>query len=332
MAAPMLFAKDLTKIYNDQKVLENITLEIRSGEVLGLIGRSGSGKTTLVRLLAGLLQPDTGAVYFDGEQLEGPDDKLVPGHEEIRLVHQDFKLKHKMTVRENIRYELLSYVEDYQNERIDALMELCHIAHLRDTDIALISGGEKQRVAIARAMATEPSVVLMDEPFSNLDLMTKSELLSEIKQIASSTDTAIVLITHDTRDALEVADRLAVLKAGILLQNDCTSNVYKAPASAYVAGLFGVYNTLSTDALQSLTGKQPETHAPNFGIWPEDIRIEKSADGQAEALDVAFLGAYNRLKIKWKNQTLWAYDATKSIGHGDTIHVNADLEKAFPLA
>ncbi|RED91777.1 ABC transporter ATP-binding protein [Marinoscillum furvescens] len=332
MSTTILSTRGLSMSYQDQHVLHHVDLIIRSGEVLGVIGRSGSGKTTLVRLLAGLLQPDSGQVLYEGEELEGPEDKLVPGHEEIRLVHQDFKLKHKMTVRENIRYELLSYVDEYQQERIEALMKLCNITHLQDTDIAYISGGEKQRVAIARAMATEPAVVLMDEPFSNLDLMTKAELLSEIKQIASSTDTAIVLITHDTRDALEVADRLAVLQAGKIVQMAPTHEIYQSPASPYVAGLFGLYSELSSEELHQLSGTPPQTPADKYGLWPEDIYATTDSSGEAQVTTVAFLGAYHRLRIQWKNHTLWAYDPQKNVQQGDTVRISVNFQNAFPLS
>lgn len=294
----ILQAENLHKHYTEERVaIAGVSLAVHSGEVLALIGQSGSGKTTLLRLLGGLLDPDQGEVLFHGEKLEGPKTKLVPGHEQIRLVHQDFKLHHRMTVAENLKNALLGYQLDYQKERTEELIIRCGLTKVRTQFVHELSGGEKQRTAIAMALATEPEVLLLDEPFSNLDLQTKNELLQLVRTIADELQTAIVLVTHDTRDGLEIADRVAVLRAGRLLKTGRPRELYQQPGLDYIAGLFGIYNQLNREEIKrwlpafSLPGEQ-------FGLWPEKIHLSLSSTPNATIVETRFLGAYQRLTIK----------------------------------
>jgi len=329
----ILSAHSVGKNYDGRTVLQGVSFEIYKGEVCALIGRSGSGKTTLIRILAGLLAPDTGEVWLEGEKLENPDDQLVPGYEEIRLVHQDFQLKHRMTVRENIRYELLSYVSDYQHERISELLKLCRIEHLQDKDISLLSGGEKQRVAIARGMATEPDVLLLDEPFSNLDINTKAILLEEVKEIASSTDTAIFLITHDARDAMEIADRLLVLDAGQLIKTGTPENIYHAPDDTRVADLLGLYNTLTVGELQTLLPNISPPAGHHFGLWAEDLQLDPGGF-EATIQKVVFGGPYNKVVLSphsLPHLRLWAFDHTKKITPTTQVCFSIKGDRLFPV-
>ena len=289
---PILEAKNINKAYEGRAILENISLDLVKGDVHVLLGPSGSGKTSLLRILAGLLDSDSGEVLLDGEAIEGPKDRLVPGYEEISIAHQDFKLKHKMSVFENIRYELLSYTKDYQLERIETLLSLFRIQHLRDKDISLLSGGEKQRVAISRAMAHEPDVLLMDEPFSNLDLGSKSSLLREIRELARKTETAILLVTHDTRDALQVADKISVLHNGSLIRQGTPKEIYEDPQKEIVATLFGPYNVIEQKNIEKLG---INSNAKKVGIWPENILVSEDIESDNQLISSTFMGHY------WKN-------------------------------
>ena len=289
---PILEAKNITKAYEGRAILENISLDLVKGDVHVLLGPSGSGKTSLLRILVGLLDSDSGEVLLDGEAIEGPKDRLVPGYEEVSIAHQDFKLKHKMSVFENIRYELLSYTKDYQLERIETLLSLFRIQHLRDKDISLLSGGEKQRVAISRAMAHEPDVLLMDEPFSNLDLGSKSSLLREIRELARKTETAILLVTHDTRDALQVADKISVLHNGSLIRQGTPKEIYEDPQKEIVATLFGPYNVIEQKNIEKLG---INSNAKKVGIWPENILVSEDIESDNQLISSTFMGHY------WKN-------------------------------
>ena len=213
-----------------------------------------------------------------------------------------------MTVMENIRYELLSYTKDYQQERINLLLKLFRIEHLRDKDISLLSGGEKQRVAISRAMAHEPDVLLMDEPFSNLDLGTKSSLLSEIRHLARETETAILLVTHDTRDAMQVADQLSVLYQGNIIRQGTPQEVYQDPKSEVTANLFGPFNVIKKKDFEWF-GIQ--STAKQVGVWPENLTSTK-AGIKAELVNSTFMGHYWKQEVRIAEQELVAFTPGKS--------------------
>lgn len=324
----LLSAQNIFKSYQGQPTLKDVSLSLEKGEILAIIGKSGSGKSTLIRTLAGLLDIDNGSIIFNNEALEGPEKRLVPGYEEIRLVHQDFQLKHKMTIRENIRYALLAYIREYQEERINTLLDLCKIAHLQHKDISLVSGGEKQRVAIARAMATEPDILLMDEPFSNLDLNTKYTLLEELKDIASKTETAIILITHDARDAMEIADRVIVLSEGKILREGKPEEIYHDPKHEAVAELVGFYNLLSKSQMARLDISRPA--GEQFGLWAEDVVLgEESYSGQV--IKTSFGGPYQKVHIDANGILLWAYDFSKQYKSGDEVSFSIRDSRIFPL-
>ncbi len=322
---PILTINSISKSFDSRTILKDLSFEINESEICAIIGESGSGKTTLIRIISGYLLPDNGEVIFQGEPLEGPDVRLVPGYEEIRIVHQDFQLKHKMTVRENVRYELLAYEKAYQDGRIDELLQLCKILHLINKDISLLSGGEKQRVAIARAMATEPEVLILDEPFSNLDINTKSALLSELKSLAKDTSTAIILITHDARDAMEIADRMIVINKGTIVNDGSPREVYQNPKHIDTANLLGLFNSLEKSIAKKLIG----SHASN-SVWAEDVLLGEGSH-TASVENVIFAGGCNKVQIKYQDQILWAYDYLKSVEVKDQVKFGIRSQHAFLL-
>lgn len=242
-----LFAENLTKFYQKDQgnVIENLSLKIETGQIVAVIGPNGSGKSTLLSLLAGLLSPDAGRITLDGTKVEGPEKNLVPGHEDIKLVFQDYGLKPAMTVKENIRYQLLAFKETYQKTRIDEVIDICHLRELKDRKPRELSGGQQQRVALANAIATDPAVLLMDEPFSNLDPFTKEEIIREIKRISKETETTVVIVTHDALDALSLADKVAFLDQGRILQYDTPEQIYHHPGSLKIGQFLGHLSILS---------------------------------------------------------------------------------------
>lgn len=209
--------KNLKAVYTDKTILENINFAIKKGEILAIVGESGVGKSTLLNLLAGLLEPNIGEILFEGKKLEGPKSKLIAGHQDIKLVAQDYRLNPNFTVKENIAYSIRTYTKAFQNERVNELFAAFGI-----TDIELklpknISGGEKQRTAIAKAIADVPKVLLLDEPFSNLDNINKRKLKNSLLQLIKNEAIACIFVTHDLLDAIEFADEIGFIKEEKLL-------------------------------------------------------------------------------------------------------------------
>lgn len=236
---------NLNKAYSAEIIaLSNFSLEIQQGERLAVIGASGSGKSTLLKIIAGLEVQDSGKVYLDGTPILNPSEKLVAGYDEIQLVKQDNDLYPNSTVAENIGRPLLQYDKAYAKERLDELIAVFGLGKKRDQYPRQLSGGQQQKVAIARALSLEPSVLLLDEPFSSLDAIQKRMLLVELNLIFQEIKVSMILVTHDMQDALLLADKICILKGGKLLRKGSPEELYEDPRTPYVAGFFGPINPI----------------------------------------------------------------------------------------
>lgn len=259
----MLNVKNISKTYPGENygAVVDISFNLREQEIFTLVGKSGSGKSTLLQMLAGLMKPDSGEIIFQDEPLENPEEQLVAGHAKIKMVFQDYKTKIGMSVEENIRYMLLNYNDEYKKERTEQLLLLCGLEAFRNKKPNELSGGQLQRLSIARALADEPELLLMDEPFSNLDPITKENLMMSLREIIKTEHLSIIFVTHDTRDALMISDRIAYISNGRILQLDTVDNIYHQPNSLEIASFFGRVNSL-----KSITGLQQYIRAEDMTI------------------------------------------------------------------
>ena len=240
----MLSVKNISKKFPGESLgaVNGLSLEIAEGEKVALVGKSGSGKTTALRMIAGLIKPDEGEIFFEGEALKDPEEQLIAGHPDIKMVFQDFQVKPNMTVFENVKYNLLHYNKEYQLDRTSELLKLCKIYDLKDKKPVELSGGQKQRLALARTLAEEPKLLLMDEPFSSLDPSTKEEILIDLLEIIKDEEIALLIVTHDASDALMIADKIGFLADGNLLQFDTPKAIYNTPLTYEIARFFGRIN------------------------------------------------------------------------------------------
>ena len=229
--------KRLVKRYGDVTVVPGIDLEIRDQEFVVFVGPSGCGKSTLLRVIAGLEPIDSGELYIG--------DKLVndvpPARRDIAMVFQDYALYPHMTVYGNMAFglEMRSMPKDEIDRRVQRAAALLHIEPLLKRKPMALSGGQRQRVAMGRAMVRNPQVFLFDEPLSNLDAKLRGEVRTEIKALAQKLQTTMVFVTHDQVEAMTMADRIVVLKAGVVQQFGTPEEVYKTPANQFVAGFIG---------------------------------------------------------------------------------------------
>jgi iron(III) transport system ATP-binding protein len=242
----VLLADMVSKHYGNQPVLSDISLELRAGEWLAILGESGSGKSTLLRIFGRFLDSDQGKVFFNGEELKSVSRELIPGHESIRLIHQEFELFPNQTVEENIAYSLRFYDSEYRGKRVEELLETAGLGYVRKQKAKLLSGGEKQRTAIAKALAEQPQVLLLDEPFAHLDNQNRRVLGNAIEKMRSEQKTSCIFVTHESSDALAWSDRIAVLRNGKIIQVGTPAEVYNRPIDSYVAELTGGINWLGS--------------------------------------------------------------------------------------
>lgn len=311
--------QNITKTF-DKVVLQDVTLTVGRGEIMGLLGESGSGKSTLLRIAAGLIDADSGQVLLKNKAIAPAYDKLIPGHADIKIVHQDYELFAQLTVQENISYALRFYEKQYQIARTQELIELCHLEDVAAKPAKLLSGGEKQRTAIAKAIAEKPKVLLLDEPFAHLDLLNRNRLSQSIQRLVSQLGLACIFVTHDAPNALALSDRMGVLRDGILLRIDTPENIYRSPKNAYIAELTGDVTILKVHLINKIFGTNlVATFADKtIGIRPENILIALQSTGQAvEAVvkQVIFGGSHYKVQVMIEKQKIWGYSLEKPVSN-----------------
>lgn len=226
--------------------LHDISFSVDKGNILALVGESGSGKTTLLRIISGLDTPDSGFITLDDQPIFDANNFVPAEKRNISYVFQDYALFPHLTVSENIRFGIDNLSSAKQKERIENVLELVNLTGFADRYPHELSGGEQQRVAVARALALQPKIILLDEPFSNLDFIRRETLKTELKNILKKAQTTAVFVTHDTTEALYLADKIIVLKDGKIQQQGSPEKIYNFPVNQYVASFFGKANFFET--------------------------------------------------------------------------------------
>lgn len=311
--------RQIFKTYESQTALQPFSLELRRGELISIVGESGSGKSTLLRIIAGLETQSSGEVRLGEKKIENPAQKLVPGYDEIKLIHQDFQLNPNSTVTENISRPLLQFDKVYAKERLARLLTELGLESLRDRFPRQLSGGQQQKVAIAAALAVEPEVLLLDEPFSNLDIIQKRKLIAELKDLFLEMGTTVVFVTHDLDDALRLTDNLIILQKGKVVQIGGSQDLCEHPKTRYVARLFSTINPI------------PDRF--NSFLRPSDVRLRSKGELLGHVVDQRFLVHYNSLQVKLKNGgQIWEVDdPLRKYKVGDRVYLHFDEEKVLLL-
>lgn len=254
--AARLSFEDIRHDYDGQRTLDGVSLTAEPGEVLCLLGPSGSGKTTLLRLAAGLEAPKHGRIFLNSQEISGPNVFIPPERRGVGLMFQDFALFPHMSVFENVRFGLTELSEADAAKEAMAALERVGLGHYARQYPHALSGGEQQRVALARALAPRPSVLLMDEPFSGLDSRLKDTVRDETLAILRETRATTLVVTHDSEEAMRIADRIALLKDGRLVQFGTAEDLYHRPRDLFAAAFFSELNVFHCVA-QSGTVETP---------------------------------------------------------------------------
>jgi multiple sugar transport system ATP-binding protein len=322
----VISVQHLTKQYQSiqNSGIRDISFNIESGQIIAILGESGSGKSTLLKCIYGLLKVDAGEVLFQGKRVKGPDEQLIPGHKEMKMVTQDFSLNIYAKVYDNIASMLSNTDVKAKQEKTVQMMEHLNIQHLKDKKITELSGGEQQRVAIAKALISDTSLLLLDEPFSQVDALLKNQLRADIKRIVAETGVTVVLVSHDPADGLFLADNLLLIKDGQLVQQGAPSEVYNHPKQAYTARLLGNANVLNTADAEKLG---LHTTGQEVVIYPEWVELKSSWNSRRyEVKDVYYKGFYEELLLERDGVQIRAIQLNRG-EHKKDGHLQASLQK-----
>ena len=333
--------KNITKSYDGQVVLDNISLDIYDNEFMTLLGPSGCGKTTTLRIIAGFEQPDQGEVYFLGEDIAA----LPPHKRNVNTVFQRYALFPHLNVYENVAFPLREKKMGNAEiqEKVTEMLKLVALSGFEKRSVTSLSGGQQQRVAIARALVSRPKVLLLDEPLAALDLKLRKDMQQELKNIQNATGITFVFVTHDQEEALSMSDTVVVMSEGRIQQIGTPIDIYNEPQNAFVADFIGESNIVNGVMLEDrkvrFSGHVFECVDAGFEknepvdvvIRPEDVDIVPEEKGMLKGTvtSVTFLGVHYEIIVdingfKWMIQTTDYVDVDEKIGlylEPDAIHI-----------
>lgn len=331
---PCLACDGVSVRYGALRALSEVSLSVASGEVLCLLGPSGSGKSTLLRLIAGIERPSAGRVTIAGREVAGPRVFVEPEQRSVGMVFQDFALFPHLTVAENVGFGLKGLTRADAARRVEAMLERVNLTRYAASYPHILSGGERQRVALARALAPAPRILLMDEPFSSLDGRLRDRVRQQTMELLREMGTTTVVVTHDPDEALRIADRIALLRAGSLVQAGSPQELYARPATLFAAQFFSDVNelpcTVRDGRIETPLGTFPVPaaavgHGARVCIRPEHLRIAAApTDVAARVVRSEFRGEIDHVVLTVDGLAapvmLRAFGRT-SLAPGDAIHL-----------
>ncbi|NJL92849.1 MAG: ABC transporter ATP-binding protein [Anaerolineae bacterium] len=299
--------RNVSKAYgSDARAVQSVSFSVERGTIFALLGASGCGKTTTLRLIAGLEHPDQGEIRLDGQIVAGKDQHTPPEARQIGMVFQDYALFPHLSVAANIGFAVPKLSNRERRERVETVLELVGLPDLHKRFPHQLSGGQQQRIALARALAPQPSVVLLDEPFSNLDAARRRSTREEVRSILKKAEMTAIFVTHDQEEALSIADEVGVMRGGEMLQIGSPQAIYLRPVQRDVAAFVGEANFVPGQA----HGKQVECSLGSLPlaveaegtvdvlVRPEMIDLQPDPNGPGLIEQVQFLGYDQLVKVR----------------------------------
>ncbi len=287
-----LSCENISKKFDNTEVLKDINLQVKQGEIVTLLGDSGCGKSTLLRIVAGLERNDGGSVAINGKTVADSSSFLSPQKRNISFVFQDYALYPHLNVEQNIAFALKDASKDEKKSAVGNIAEVLGIQELLKRSPHELSGGQQQRVAIARALVVNPELLLLDEPFSNLDTNLKNSVTIELRAIIKKLNIGALMVTHNRLEALNMSDRIAILNDGIIEQIDTPKNIYTKPHTKHVARFIGEISFIKYE------GK-------SVGVRPEECSFSfKDGKLECEIVSVVFNGDSKTIMVKTKNEDI----------------------------
>ena len=313
-----LRAEEISRKEQSGTVLHKISFTVEQHKKIAIIGETGSGKSTLLKIISGHAQPETGRVFYQGNKVWGPNEQLIPGHPGIAYLSQHFELRNNYFV-----HEILDYANKMSEIEAKKIFKICQVHHLLKRKTDQLSGGEKQRIALSRLLVGKPSLLLLDEPFSNLDMPHKKIIRTVLQKISDDLGTTCMLISHDPEDFLPWADHIMVLKEGKLIQQGNTTEIYTNPLNEYIAGLTGSYNLITPNSIQLRNKWGLPLGGDDIIIRPEKINITEISHNGIEAIvrKIQFHGFYSSILVETTEQELTIHLQENHLDLGEKIHL-----------
>lgn len=292
--------------YAENTILKNVDFSLHPGEHLSILGESGCGKSTLLHLVYGLLHLENGMISYNGKTLLGPTKTLIPGEDFMKLVAQEFNVMPFTTVAENIGSYLSRMDEKKDTDRIDELLEVVDMEVFKDTLVKNLSGGQKQRVALAKALANEPKILLLDEPFSNIDAFRKNHLRRRLFKHLKENNISCISATHDSEEALAFSDKILMLKNGKTEMFGSPEEIYQSVSNEYQAGFFGDTNLLPKKLFSH------DESAGNILLFPHQLKLSKKKTGlEVTIKSNYFKGNHYLIQGIWNNKEVFFQNSKK---------------------
>lgn len=320
-----------SKFGSNGQVVNNIHFVQQAFENIGIAGETGSGKTTLLKMIAGLIQADAGEIRLQNKQVPGPLDQLIPGHPQIAYLSQYFELRNNYWV-----YELLEMANKLPVENASLIYKVCQVEHLLNRRTDQLSGGEKQRIALARLLTASPLLLLLDEPFSNSDLLHKHLLKQVIHDIGEQLGISCILVSHDAVDLLSWAHTLLIMKDGEVIQKGSPAEVYFHPLNSYCAGILGAFNLIDGNSELITSIAADKYTGKSVMLRPEHLHVSRIPESPVEGLVIQyfFCGNFSMVDVRVGEDKLriQTFDHTLRPGHKVYLTLSEKNIWVFPDA
>ena len=296
----MLEIKNISFTYIENPVIENVSFEIAKGQNIAVIGESGCGKSTLLKLIYGLYDLDEGEITYNKKRILGPKQNLIPGEDYIKYLAQDFDLMPYISVEENVGKFLSNIYKDKKKARVQELLEMVEMTEFAKVKAKYLSGGQQQRVALARVLALEPEIILLDEPFSQIDSFRKNALRRNLFSYLKQKGITCIIATHDSTDALSFSEETIVVKNGKMIAKGSSKDLYENPTNKYVASLFGEVNELKLSQLIALDGDDEA-----LLLYPHQLKVVDNGIMQAVVKQCYFKGSHYLIKAAFERRAIF---------------------------